>query len=330
MLYTFDDSLGSHDSYPEYPIYPGYPDSDKRIEYILNIERNYKMKKIWIVILLLIMAPVLCGWSADVFCRYEYKGEIHYGQVKDGVIHELSKAPWDGGKETGETIGKDDVRLLHPSVPQKIIGMAGTYKEAWADGAEPYNTVRWFLKPPTAAAAPNEDIVLPAALDELMVETELLIVIGKRIKNAGLEEAKDAIFGYSIANDIVGSVSSYHRVNGEPFDQKETLLAPALKQGDGFNPFGPFIYRGVDWRDRERTLIVTNEKTGKRLVYTHNTSNMIYTPEKIVSDLSCVFSLNPGDIICTGTTEALPARAGDRMEVRVEGLGVIVNHVVAE
>jgi 2-keto-4-pentenoate hydratase/2-oxohepta-3-ene-1,7-dioic acid hydratase in catechol pathway len=218
---------------------------------------------------------------------------------------------------------------LHPSEPQKVIGIGGSYKDSWKEGQTPYNTIRWFSKTPTSAASPGETVELPASLDTLMAETELVAVIGKRVKNASPAEAKEAIFGYTIGNDLVGDATSYHRINGESDDQPEPLFPSALKMGDRFSPYGPFIYTGIDWRNRKRTLRITNEKTGKEIVYEHNTSNMMVPPEKIVSDLSRVFSLNPGDVIFTGTTAAFPAQAGDVMEVSVEGLGTITNQVVA-
>lgn len=288
------------------------------------------MKRTIFCMVCLTVLCVMIGWSEEIYCRYQTKdGNVHYGRVEGSKILQLSAAPWCDGIETGHSISREEVKFLHPSEPQKLLGMGGTYREAWPKGTTPFNTVRWFLKPPSSAASPNEDVVLPAALDTLMVETELVIVIGKKVKNADLQTAKEAIFGYTLGNDIVGDATSYHRVNGEPLDQPESLLLPALKQGDGFSPYGPFIYRGVDWNNRERTLTVKNSETGKNLRYSHNTSNLIYTPEKIVSDLSRVFTLFPGDVIFTGTTEALPAQAGDVMKVSIEGFESITNRVSA-
>ncbi|MEW6237619.1 MAG: fumarylacetoacetate hydrolase family protein [Candidatus Omnitrophota bacterium] len=285
------------------------------------------MRRLLSISLIILCFAAFRAASEEIFCRYQLKDKVFYGQVDGNTIHQLSRAPWDGGKATGKTDALDKVRLLHPSEPKKIIGMSGTYKEAWEGGKTPFKTVRWFMKPSTTAASPGEDVVLPASLDELQVETELAIVIGKRVKNASLEEAKAAIFGYAAANDIVGDPTSYHRIQGEPLDQPETLLPASLKHGDQFSPYGPFIHRGVDWNNRKRTLIVTHADTGEKEIYEHNTSSMIYTPEKIVSDLSRVFSLDPGDVILSGTTKALPARAGDVMEVEVEGIGKLVNRV---
>lgn len=281
---------------------------------------------IWLTVSILILSsPVYCQ---DIYCRYQQNGENYYGQVDGETIHTLSKAPWEGGRRTGNKVRITEVQLLHPSEPQKIIGISGSFKDSWA-GREPFKTIRWFSKTPASAASPDEEIELPQAVDTLLVETELVAIIGKKVKNASPQEAKEAIFGYTIGNDMVGDVTSYHQIAGEPLDQEEVLLSSGLKMGDKFSPYGPFIYTGVDWNNRERVLIVRNEESGKELVYKHNTNNFLYPPEKIVSDLSKVFSLNPGDVIFTGTTGALPAQAGDEMIVTVEGLGEIRNKLVA-
>jgi len=264
--------------------------------------------------------------SKGVFCRYSMNGKYYYGSVKKDIIHTLDSAPWEGGKETGQTVPMKKVKLLHPSEPTVILGLSQSYKDAWKEKTAP-KTVRWFLKPPTSAASPGDDVILPASLDEVKVETELVIVIGKSVKDAGEEEAEAAIFGYTVGNDLVGSVDSYHRVQGESMDQPEKLLAPGLKIGDGFAPFGPFIYTHIDWRDRERTLRITNPETGKNVQYRHNTSNLQYSPAKIVSDLSKVLTLSPGDVIFTGTSKSFPARPGDDVVVTVEGLGECTNRI---
>lgn len=273
---------------------------------------------------LLIGFASIAAYTESVYCRYSYNG-VHYGRVQGDFIHQLTAAPWAGGRETGKVVRVDDAKLMHPSEPQKIFGLSGSYREAW-NGKQPFNTVRWFLKPPSAAGSPGDVVALPASLDEVLVETELVIVIGKRVKDASPKQAKDAIFGYSVGNDMVGSVTSYHRVNNEPADQEETLLPFGLKIGDKFATFGPYIYTDVDWNNRLRTLTVVSP-SGKTQYYEHNTSNLVYTPEKMVSDLSRVCVLEPGDVIFTGTTKALPAHDGDEVTVTIEGFAELHNTI---
>ena len=288
------------------------------------------MWKVLLFSLVILSAAVIPAFSKSaVFCRYESDGRICYGEVRKDRIHQLDGAPWDGGQKTGTTVSMDAVRLMYPSEPKLILGIGKAYRSAW-QGEEPFKTVRWFLKPPSAAASSGDDVVLPASLDEVKVETEMVIIIAKRIKDADESEAENAIFGYTVGNDIVGFTDSYHRLQGEPLDQPEKLLGPGLKISDGFAPFGPFIHTGVDWRDREWTLRITNRATGKNVIHEDNTSNLAYTSAKMVSDLSRVLTLSPGDVIFTGTSRAIVAQIGDEVEVWIDGLGTLTNRMMNE
>lgn len=266
---------------------------------------------------------------SKVYCRYEHNGTIGYGLVEDEFITPLNKEPWLGGGKSGEPFSLTDATLLHPCEPKVILGLGGSYKNNWQN-REPLKTVRWFLKPPSSAASPGDDIRIPQSLDELKVETELVIVIGKKIKNGDEAAALNAIFGYTIGNDITGNVDSYHKLEGEPSDTPEPLLGPGLKIGDDFAPFGPFIYTGIDWKDRDWFLKIENESSGKEMVHSDNTNNLVYPPEKIVSDLSRVLTLNPGDIIFTGTSKSIVVSDGDCATVYIEGLGTLINNIKAE
>jgi 2-keto-4-pentenoate hydratase/2-oxohepta-3-ene-1,7-dioic acid hydratase in catechol pathway len=262
----------------------------------------------------------------EIYCRCKHEGNIHYGRVEEEKIFILSGPPWNGGGITNERVSLSDVRLLHPSEPRVILGLGGAFKENWIDKPAP-KTVRWFSKPPGAAASPGDDIVLPASLDEIKVEVELVIIIGKSVKDAAEEESRDAIFGYTVGNDIVGTVDSYYRLREEDINREEPLLAPGLKICDRFAPFGPFIVRNFDWRDRTRTLSIIGKDGREKIRYEHSTSGLLFPPEKIVSDLSQVLLLSPGDIIMTGTTKSFLAHTGDIVEVTIEGLGTFRNKV---
>lgn len=262
--------------------------------------------------------------SQQVYCRFECNSKIQYGKIEDEKVLALDKAPWYQGKLTGEVFKSNEVKFLHPSEPQVILGLGGAYSDSWK-GEKPYHSVRWFLKPPSAAASPNDIVFIPPVVDALKLEVELTIVIGETIKNASENEAKNAIFGYTIGNDIMGWTDSYHEKEGESNDQLDPLLGPGLKIGDRFAPYGPFIYTDFDWKNRERTLVIT-DVTGKEKVNTsHNTSELIYSPEKIVSDLSKVLTLLPGDIILTGTNKSYIVTSGDTVKIAIEGLGSLTN-----
>lgn len=284
-----------------------------------------KMNKESFLLLLIIVLEMSIKINAqEVFGRFEINNKVFYGKVVDDIIYSMTAEPWNNSQLTGEKINIKDVKILCPSEPKIILGLGGSYQDAWKD-KKPYNSVRWFLKPPSAAASPNDIVYIPDAVDAIKVEVELTIVIGKTIKNATEQEAQDAIFGYTIGNDIVGWTDSYHKKEEEPKDQKESLLGPGLKIGDRFAPFGPFIYTNFDWKNRERKMVIT-DNSGKELVNTsHNTSKLAYSPAKIISDLSKVLTLSPGDIVMTGTNKSYVVTDGDTVKISIDGLGTLIN-----
>ncbi|MCB0729548.1 MAG: fumarylacetoacetate hydrolase family protein [Ignavibacteriae bacterium] len=267
-------------------------------------------------------------WEQIKYCRYKYNNEISYGLVKGNTIFTIDKAPWFEYKKTGDTKLIKEVKLLNPSEPQNIIGLSKAYKSAWQNDAPP-KTVRWFLKPQSSATSTKEEIKLPSSVDKVKVESELVIVIGEHVKDANEEEAENAIFGYTIGNDIVGDADSYVMKNEEKNESVDNILSSGLKIGDNFSPFGPFIYPNINWQNRKWNLTVVNSRKGKKNQHNDNTSNMIYLPKKIVSDLSKVLTLNPGDIIFSGTSKALIAEPGDTVIVKIEGMDVLINTIVA-
>ncbi len=259
---------------------------------------------------------------ADTFCRFHSDNGDYYGRVDGNSIHVLSAAPWLGGEETGSTVDRQNVTLLPPSEPRNIIGIAGAYA---SPDSNPPKTSRWFAKSPSGAATDGDVVRIPDSLDALKVEVELVIVIGAAVKNASVDEAKSAIFGFATGTEIFGFVESFHRASDEDANRAESLLAPALKLGDNYAPFGPFVYSDVDWRDRQRTLSIASPSGETRVTYEHNTSNLLYPPEKIVSDLSRVLTLEPGDLIFSGTSKAFIIEAGETVTTEVEGFGILRN-----
>ena len=276
-------------------------------------------------ILLVMLSSLVAGTrfvDAGTYCRFEINGTTAYGEVREGRVHALASAPWQSLELTGAIHDLDQVRLLAPSEPRLIVGLVKAYRNAWPAGDEP-PAVRWFFKPPGAAATPDAPLVLPDFIDEVKAEVELVIVIGKMTKNASPEEAAASIFGYTIGNDLVGQVASFKLLTGDTGDRDETMLGAGLKGADGFAPFGPFIHAEVDWRDRERVIEVLSEEPDRAVTDVSNTSDLVYEPAQIVSDLSKVMTLQPGDIIFSGTNKALPARAGDRISLSIEGIGAL-------
>ncbi len=261
------------------------------------------------------------------YCRYELHGKIRYGIVNNNNIYGLDAEPWNDFKIDEKPIPLIKVKLLNPTEPRTIVGLIKSYRQSWKDKTPP-KSVRWFIKPLNATGIPGGDILLPASLDEVKVEVEMVIVIGKKIKNADEAEAKNAIFGYTVGSDIMGSTESFHKINNEPLDADDNALGLGLKACDSFEPYGPFIYKNIDWQNRKCILQITNEKGEIVTSYEDNTSNLLYTPEKIVSDLSKVMTLSPGDIISSGTGKSFIAKVGDTIHLSIDGLGEFFSKIV--
>jgi len=265
--------------------------------------------------------------QTEIFCRFEKGGSLFYGTVDNGRVYQLKNAPWLSDEKTGNSTEISKIRLVCPSEPTKILGLVKSYKQFWKE-KEPPKSVRWFLKPSTSAASDGDEIVLPSYFNEVKVECELTIIVGKEIKDADEKEAKSAVFGYTVGNDVMGFDESFVQKTGDTEEYKDVSLAAGLKVGDRFAPYGPFIHKNINWSDLDFSLTITNDRTGKNVTYKDNTSNLIYSPAKIVSDLSRVLTLKPGDVIMTGTSKSIVASDGDIVSVEIEGLSKSTNKII--
>ena len=262
----------------------------------------------------------------DVFCRVSTPGGARYARLSAGSFQLLDKAPWAGGRETGER-APSTAALLPPAEPRTILGLAGAYIDP-TDDLPP--TIRWFAKSASAAATDGDDVTIPPVLTGLKVEAELVLVIGKRVKEADAAEAGDAIFGYATGTEIFGSAEDYRKVTGDAPERREQMLAAGLKLGDKFAPFGPCIHTGIDWRNRDRSLVIRDAAGKERVRYRNSMNGLRLPPAQIVSDLSKVMTLEPGDLIFTGTTEAFIVHPGETVVTSVEGLGTLTNPIVRQ
>ena len=265
------------------------------------------------------------GSEGAVYCRVEAAGQASYARLDEGRLRLLTAAPWAGGMETGASIAAEGAAFLPPAEPRTIIGIAEAYTPP---GDRAPKTTRWFAKSASAIATTGDEVPVPSSLDALKVEVELAMVIGKRIKEVEPEAARAAIFGYATGTEIFGFVDSYHRVTGESSGRAEGMLAAGLKLGDKFAPFGPCIHAGAGWQGRERKLAIVGADGKTRINYSHNTSDLLYPPERIVSDLSKVMTLEPGDLVFSGTSKSFIIHPGESVTTEIEGLGTLTNKIV--
>jgi 2-keto-4-pentenoate hydratase/2-oxohepta-3-ene-1,7-dioic acid hydratase in catechol pathway len=209
----------------------------------------------------------------------------------------------------------DEVRLLAPVVPSKVIGVGRNYAaHAREMGAEPPADPVLFLKPSTAVVGPGDPVRLPALSAVVHHEAELAVVIGRLVREVPVERALDAVLGYTCGNDVTAR-------DLQASDAQWTRA----KGFDTFCPLGPWVDTDADPAD----LLVECRVDGE-LRQSASTADMLHGVAELVAYISAVMTLLPGDVILTGTPEGVgPISAGQTVEVSVAGLGTLANPVVA-
>ena len=241
--------------------------------------------------------------------------QIYYGllQANRSVIV-YDAPPWLGGQETDLEQELDTYQLLAPCAPSKIIAVGKNYLKHAAEMGTPVpKEPLLFLKPPTTITAYASDIYYPAQSQQVDYEGELALVIGDRIHRVNPEQAAKSIWGYTIANDVTARDL-----------QKKDGQWTRAKGFDSFCPLGPWIVRELSVEAKIQTFI-NDEETPRQSA---SISDMVFTPEVIVSYVSQVMTLTPGDIILTGTPEGVGAmKQKDVVRVEIEGIGCLSNQV---
>jgi 2-keto-4-pentenoate hydratase/2-oxohepta-3-ene-1,7-dioic acid hydratase in catechol pathway len=216
---------------------------------------------------------------------------------------------------TGEALPVTEVTPLPPCAPGKFVGLWNNFRAAADKGglaipAEPL----YFLKPATSYATHGAVIRPPANYDGRVVfEGELGIVIGRRIRAATPEQAREAIFGYTVVNDV----TALDLINRDASFAQWTRA----KGADGFGVFGPVIATGLD----PATLVVRAILNGRER-QNYPVSDAIFAPHDVVAHLSQDMTLEPGDLIALGTSlGAAPMKAGATIEIAIDGIGSLVN-----
>jgi 2-keto-4-pentenoate hydratase/2-oxohepta-3-ene-1,7-dioic acid hydratase in catechol pathway len=265
--------------------------------------------------LILISVPIrTAGQTLTRYVKYETAGRVAWGVLEDDTIRELQGDVFDGAKPNGRTLKMSEVKLLPPADAKKVIAAGLNYRSHIGEQS-PAKYVGLFAKMPTSLIGHNADIVYPADATNLHYEAEVCLVIGKRAKNITEAEVKEHVFGVTPCNDV-----------SERVWQKADLQWLRAKGSDTFGPMGPALVRGADYNN----LRLIGRHNGK-VVQEATTAMLIFSIDNIVSYVSRYVTLEPGDVIFTGTpgtTQAL--KPGDTFEVEIEGIGVLRNKVVAE
>ncbi|OKH13507.1 5-oxo-1,2,5-tricarboxylic-3-penten acid decarboxylase [Fischerella major NIES-592] len=243
------------------------------------------------------------------------EGQIYYGLLQLSMkVQVLDAPPWLQGQPTDLILEPDDYEILAPCAPSKIIAVGKNYAEHAAEmrtevPAEPLI----FLKPPTSVIASLGKIHYPPQSQRVDYEGELALVIGDRAFNCTPKEAQMKIWGYTIANDVTA----------RDLQKKDSQWTRA-KGFDTFCPLGPWIVRELSPGARLQTFL--NEEPTP--VQSATIDQMVFPPDYLVSYISQIMTLLPGDIVLTGTPVGVgPLNVGDRVRIEIEGIGRLENTV---
>lgn len=246
------------------------------------------------------------------YVKVESNQGIHWGILEGQTVFELDDSPWNQPEETGTRYSLSAVTLHPPVTPTKVLAVGLNYRSH--SGNAGASQPELFAKFPSSIQG-DGPLFVPADAESVHYEGELVIVIGRRARKVSIDEARDYIFGITVGNDV-----------SERGWQSSDLQWVRAKASDGFAPIGSILVEGLDWSD----LMITTRVNGV-VKQNESTANLLHSPEKIVSWISQYITLEPGDVIFTGT----PGRTsgiehGDIVEVSIEGVGAVRNRFLWE
>lgn len=265
------------------------------------------------MLVVLLMAGNAYGQDAVTrYVRYAQDGRVSYGILDGQVVHELEGGLFESPQRTGRRLALEEVRLLAPVTPSKVIAVGLNYQSHLGNRpAAAYPGL--FAKYPTSIVGTGDSIVMPPDAQDLHFEGEMVIVIGRRARNVTPARAYEHVFGVTAGNDV-----------SERAWQQADLQWFRAKASDTFGPLGPAIARGANYDD-----LLLQTRVNGQVVQSERTKDLIFDVADIVSYISRYVTLEPGDVVFTGTPGSTSAlQPGDVVEVELEGVGVLSNRVV--
>jgi len=240
-------------------------------------------------------------------------GRAAFARVSGDDLLVLRGAPWEDPAETGEIVPRASARLLAPVAPTKIVCVGRNYRAHAAElGNEVPAEPLLFFKPPSSVIGPDDPIEMPPVSARVDHEGELGVVIGARCRDVSAERALDFVFGYTCVNDVTA----------RDLQKKDGQWARA-KGFDTFCPAGPLLVTGLDPR-----ALDVRCRVGSTVRQQGNTRDMIFPVANLIAYISAIMTLEPGDLLATGTPEGVgPLAHGDGVEVEIEGVGLLRNPV---
>ncbi|HHW01745.1 MAG TPA: fumarylacetoacetate hydrolase family protein [Thermoanaerobacterales bacterium] len=247
------------------------------------------------------------------FVRFDAGQGPEYGVLEEDRIFPVRGSIFGTWEKEEKIFKLQEVRLLAPCMPRKVVCIGVNYKEVVTGKGDPMpQEPVIFLKPDTSVIGPGEAIVSPAGVKELNYEAELVVVIKDKTKDVAVEDAKNYVLGYTCGNDIT---AKDFMEKGKPWTK--------AKGYDTFMPIGPCIVSGLDGDNLNIRMYHNGTMTQNS-----NTSDMVFNVSQIISYVSHIMTLNPGDVISTGTPPGKGnLKPGDVIEAEIEGIGRLKNVV---
>ena len=243
------------------------------------------------------------------------EGRIYYGLLQlSQSVQILDAPPWLQGQPTDLHLAPDSYQVLAPCSPSKIVAVGKNYADHAAEmGTSVPSEPLLFLKPSTAIIPTATEILYPSQSQRVDYEGELALVIGDRTTNCSPESAQAKIWGYTIANDVTA----------RDLQRRDSQWTRA-KGFDTFCPLGPWIVREINPAAQLQTFLNEDPQP----VQSASIDQMVFSPNFLVSYISQVMTLLPGDVVLTGTPLGVgPLQLGDRVRIEIEGIGRLENAV---
>jgi 2-keto-4-pentenoate hydratase/2-oxohepta-3-ene-1,7-dioic acid hydratase in catechol pathway len=247
--------------------------------------------------------------------RYSRGGQVSYGSQEGDTIRPITGDIFGQYEVTGESVPLSSVKLLAPIPnPSKVLAIALNYQSHLGERPQP-KVPEPFYKPASAIVGPDDTVVLPKGAGRIDAEGELVVIIGRRCSKVSPQEAMDYVFGYTCGNDVSARIW-----------QRNDIQWWRAKGSDTFAPLGPAIVTGLD----PTKLELETRINGERAQYSP-VSDLIYDVAECISFSSSCVTLEPGDLIYTGTPGTTqPLKKGDVVEVEISEIGVLRNPVDEE
>ena len=255
------------------------------------------------------------------WARYISDGKTFYGIYEDEEINEVRGSPFEGYTLSNIKHKISDVKLLAPVIPPTFYAAGINYERHIREAAEilgrdPILPEKADIgyRAANAIIAHDEPILIPKdATEKIQYEAELVVVIGKEVKNVSRENSLECILGYTIGNDV-----------SERTWQAQDRTMWRAKNTDTFKPMGPWIETNVDLDQMETSVALNNKELIK-----FKTNSMIFGVEEYIHQITKYLTLHPGDVIWMGTDGASPNMShGDICEITITGIGTLRNPII--